>query len=59
MIQTQYSYEDLIKNAYKCVKVHESCTVLCGGKLQTLKLTYQQTECAVFTQTESLFFSSN
>ena len=31
----------------------------CVGKLQTLEFTYQQTECAVFTQTGSLFFSSN
>ena len=34
-------------------KVQESSTVLCGGKLQTLKFTYQRTEYAVFTQTES------
>ena len=36
--------------------VLESSIILCGGKLQTLKFTYQQTEYTMFTQTGRLFF---
>ena len=56
MIQSQCSHEDF-KNVHTlgAENVHKSSTILCGGKLQTLKFTYQQIKYAMFTETGSLF----